>query len=153
LGTEPYDSTWRHQPQDAGQPPELPPHQQGQSVPHPQYGPVPVPPHWQAPPPHPGYGYAAPAPYVYALGAPFTKPNSTNGLATAGFVTGLCGLVLCWVPVLGVILAAVGVVLSAVGLGQLKKSGGATGLAVAGLALGTLGVLAFFGLIILVAAC
>jgi hypothetical protein len=84
--------------------------------------------------------------------APHVQANTTNGLGIGGFVTGLCGLVLFWVPVLGVILAAVGVVLSAVGLSQLRKTGGPTGLAVAGLALGALGVLAFFGLIVMVTA-
>jgi hypothetical protein len=80
------------------------------------------------------------------------RPASpTNGLGVAGFVTALCGLVLFWVPVLGVILAAVGVALSAVGLSQNKKMGGPTGLAVAGLVLGILGVLAFLVLVVAVA--
>jgi hypothetical protein len=84
-----------------------------------------------------GYGYPVVAAY------PPQAPSS-NGLSVAGFVTGLCGLVFFWVPVLGVILAATGVTLSGVGLSQGKTTGRPTGLAIAGLVLGILGVLAFF---------
>jgi hypothetical protein len=92
----------------------------------------------------PGYGYPVVTPY------PVQAP-SNNGLAIAGFVTALVGLVLFWVPFLGVVLSGTGLVLSAVGISQGKKTGGPTGLGVAGLVLGIVGVLAFFSLITLVA--
>jgi hypothetical protein len=74
---------------------------------------------------------------------PAQQAPANNGLCVAGFVTGLCGLVFFWIPFLGFIAAATGVVLSAVGMSQGKKTGRPTGLGVAGLVLGILGVLAF----------
>jgi hypothetical protein len=47
----------------------------------------------QKPMPQPGYGY------------PMPVKQPSNGLGIAGFVTGLVGLVPCWVPWLGVLLA------------------------------------------------
>jgi hypothetical protein len=156
VGTNPHDSTWRDGSEPAEQAPNIPPRQQDQythPVPPYGYGQAAAPAYGQPLPPQPGYVYPSPPPYNYPTPMGFApSASSTNGLGVAGFVTGLCGLVLFWVPVLGVILAAVGVVLSAVGLSQLKKTGGPTGLAVAGLALGILGVLAFVGLIVMVAA-
>jgi hypothetical protein len=63
----------------------------------------------------------------------------SNGLGTAGFVTGLLGLILCWFPFLGVILSALGVILGGIGMSNGKKYGSPTGLAVAGLVLGIIG--------------
>jgi hypothetical protein len=81
-----------------------------------------------APAAYPGHGYPQP---------PFPgQPAPTNGLGIAGFVTGLLGLLLCWVPFFGLILAGCGVVLGAMGMSQGKKVGANTGLAVAGLVLG-----------------
>ena len=82
----------------------------------------------------------------YVLVPAYQAP-SNNGLCIAGFVTGLCGLVLFWIPILGVLLAGTGVVLSAVGMSQGKNARRPIGLGVAGLVLGILGVLAF-GLIL-----
>jgi hypothetical protein len=59
----------------------------------------------------------------------------------AGFVTGLVGLVLCWVPILGLLLAGTGIVLSAVGMSQGRRTGAGTGLAIAGLVCGIVGVI------------
>lgn len=56
-----------------------------------------------------------------------------NGKGTAGFVCGLVGLVFCWVPWFGVILAIVGLALSGAGISQSNKTGQSKGLAVAGL--------------------
>jgi hypothetical protein len=53
----------------------------------------------------------------------------------------LLGLLLFWVPVLGAILAILGVILGGVGISQGRKSGAGTGLAVAGLVCGILGLL------------
>lgn len=92
----------------------------------------------------PGYGYPVLMPYP--------APPANNGMSVAGFVTGLCGLVLFWIPLVGVILAATGVALSGVGMAQAKKLGRPAGLGVAGLVLGILGVLAFFVLMLAVVA-
>lgn len=71
-------------------------------------------------------------------------PKGSNGLATAGFVLGLLGLLTSWIPVLnilGIILAVIGVVLAAVGLAKSKRVNAGKGLAVAGLVLGVLAVI------------
>jgi hypothetical protein len=70
--------------------------------------------------------------------------KGSNGLATAGFVLGLLGLLSSWIPVLnivGIILAVIGVVLAAVGLAKSKKVNAGKGLAIAGLVLGVLAVI------------
>jgi hypothetical protein len=67
-----------------------------------------------------------------------------NGLATAGFVLGLLGLLASWIPLLnivGLILGVLGAVLAAVGLAKSKKTGAGKGLAIAGLVLGVLAVI------------
>jgi hypothetical protein len=92
----------------------------------------------------PGHENPRPLMYGYVVPTrPLPPPAPTNGLGIAGFVTALVGLVLFWVPLLGVVLAGTGLVLSAVGMSQGKRNGSSTGLAVAGLVLGILGVLAF----------
>ena len=58
-------------------------------------------------------------------------PSQSNGLGIAGFVVSLCGLVLCWVPFLNIILGVTGLILSAYGMKRLPK-----GLATAGLVIG-----------------
>ena len=83
----------------------------------------------QQPMPQPGYGY------------PMPVPPPSNGLGIAGFVTGLLGLVLCWVPWLGILLAIVGVALSGVGIAQGKKKGMSIGLAIAGLICGIIALI------------
>ena len=90
-----------------------------------------------------------PAPYP---GMPAPAPSGSNGLATAGFVLGLLGLLGCWIPVLNIvaiILAVLGVVLAGVGLAKSKRAGAGRGLAIAGLVLGVLAVI--FAIIINVA--
>ena len=84
-------------------------------------------------PPAPGYGYAyAPPP------APTAPP--TNGLGVAALVVGVIALLICWVPVIGVLVG-----LAALGLGiggwvRGRRTGGGIGLAVAGTVLGALAV-------------
>lgn len=82
----------------------------------------------------------APAPAAAATGA----AQGSNGLATAGFVLALLGLLGSWIPLLnvvGILLAVIGVVLAAVGLAKSKKVGSGKGLAIAGLVLGGLAIL------------
>ena len=86
----------------------------------------------QSPPiPQPGLPGPAPA-------------KGSNGLATAGFVLGLLGLLASWIPVLnivGMILGVIGAVLAAVGLVKSKKTGAGKGFAITGLVLGVLAVI------------
>ena len=102
-----------------------------------QYGTAPVQPEYQ--------GGVPPVPQqqvVYAQQPVFVQTAApTNGLGVAGFVTGLLGLVLCWVPWLGVLLAGVGVVLSGVAIPQGKKKGASNGLAIAGLVCGIIALI------------
>jgi len=84
--------------------------------------------------------------------APHTAPSYQqppgNGLAVAGMVLGIIGLVLCWIPIVGGLCAIVGIILGALGMGRAKKIGGkGKGLALAGLVCGIVGVvlgIAFF---------
>jgi hypothetical protein len=71
-----------------------------------------------------------------------TRPS--NGLGTAGFVVGLIGLVLSFVPLIGVVawpLVILGIVFSAIGISKASK-GRATnkGLAIAGLVVSVIGL-------------
>lgn len=93
----------------------------------PQYGP---PQYQQYQPYPPGYGYAP-----YPIAAP------TNGVGTAGFVCGLVGLVLFWLPFVGLILSLLGAILGGAGMSSGRKTGASTGLAVAGLVLGIVGLI------------
>lgn len=78
--------------------------------------------------------------------------HSTNGIAVAGFVLGLCGLVLFWLPLIGQILWILGLIFSGVGFARARKTAGRPqfGLAVAGLsvsaAAAVISILALIGL-------
>ncbi len=68
--------------------------------------------------------------------------QSTNGMATAGFVLALITLFFGWVPVLGWIMWVLGLIFSSVGLAKAKSVGGkGRGLAIAGLIISLLGVI------------
>lgn len=70
--------------------------------------------------------------------------KGSNGLATAGFVLGLLGLLGSWIPflnIIGIILGVLGVVLAGVGLAKSKKVNAGKGLAIAGIILGVLAVI------------
>ena len=70
-----------------------------------------------------------------------------NGLAVAGFVTGLLGLILSLIPILfyaGIVLDVVGIVLGAMGRSRAKEPGVPhRGLATAGIVLGVVGLVVF----------
>jgi hypothetical protein len=101
------------------------------------------------PPAQQGYpapqAYAAPAPQPYGY-APAPQAPS-NGIGVGGFVCGLVGLILCWVPWFGMLLGLVGVVLSGIGISQGKKKGASIGLSIAGLVCGILAVLVWIVLL------
>ncbi|HVK25077.1 MAG TPA: DUF4190 domain-containing protein [Actinokineospora sp.] len=68
-------------------------------------------------------------------------PTLQNGIGTAGFVTGLLGLILFWVPLIGLVLAIIGVSLSGVGMAKANKGeANNKGLAIAGLVCGVIGL-------------
>ena len=73
-----------------------------------------------------------------------------SGNAVTALVTGITGLVLCWVPVLDITLGIVAVVFGAVALhqGRTQHRGG-TGMAVAGLVTGILTILVFITLVVI----
>ena len=102
-----------------------------------QYGTAPVQPEYQGgvPPVQQQQGYYAQPQQVFVQAPP------SNGLGIAGFVTGLIGLVFCWVPWFGVLLAGIGVVLSAIGISSGKKKGASIGLAIAGLVCGIIALI------------
>jgi len=77
----------------------------------------------------PPQGYAYP-------GAVIVQQSPSNGIGTAGFVTGLLGLIFSWVPVVGLILGLLGIILGGIGISSGQKKGAGTGLAIAGLVLG-----------------
>ena len=92
------------------------------------------------PPPPP-----APAPYMYPGPAQYAGPT-TNGLAVASLVAGFF-----WIGWLGSIMA---VIFGHIALNQIKDSGGresGTGLAIAGLCLGYLGIVTLAITILVVA--
>jgi hypothetical protein len=88
------------------------------------------------------YG-AAPHGYPGYPGYPQQGSAPGSGMGVAGFVLGLLGVLLCWIPGIGVICATLGIIFGSVGMNQLKRVGGNTGLAVTGLVLGILGALLF----------
>lgn len=80
----------------------------------------------------------------YAPNQPQQAAKPSNGLGTAGFVIGLIGLVLSFIPLIGVVawpLVILGVIFSAVGVAKASK-GRATnkGLAIAGLVVSVIGL-------------
>ncbi len=85
--------------------------------------------------PQPGPGYMPPPRYAQSFlpGGVYVSPipDPNKGMAIAGFVLGIVSLCLLCVPVVGTLVAALGIVFSAVG----QKSVTSRGLAVAGLVL------------------
>lgn len=71
-----------------------------------------------------------------------TAPAAKNGMATAGMICGIVGIVLCWFPFIGLIAGLLGIVFGAIGMSKagrlngLGKGAGITGL--------VCGILSFF---------
>ena len=93
-----------------------------------------------------------PVPAAQAAATPYAAKG--NGLAIAGFVTGLLGLILSLIPILfyaGIILDFFGIVFGWIGRSRAKEPGVPhRGLATAGLVLGIVGVLVFVSWIVLI---
>lgn len=75
------------------------------------------------------------------------QASNSNGLGVAGFVIALVAFFLCWVPVLGWILWVLGLVLSFVGVFKKPK-----GLAIAGLVVSFIGLIALLVFVTIIAA-
>jgi hypothetical protein len=70
------------------------------------------------------------------------RQQQGNGMAVAGLVLGVVAIALFWIPVLNWILALLGIVFGAVGMGKAKKIGGrGKGMALGGLICGVVGAL------------
>lgn len=80
-------------------------------------------------------------PPVYPVQQVVFTPARANGLGVAGFVTGLVGLLLFWVPGLGIVSGALGLILGGVGISTARKDGSSAGLAIAGLVLGIISII------------
>ena len=78
------------------------------------------------PPPQSGYGYPQPA--------------RSNGMAVAALVLGIIGLVLFWVPLLGMVLAILAIIFGGVGMSRANQGASGKGLAIAGLVLGIVAI-------------
>ena len=121
--------------------------------PQPAYGsqppPPPVAPSYAPPPPShpqqppPGYPQAPlgypPAPQGYPQQF---APPANNGIAIAALVVSIVALVLCWIPYLGLPLPLVAIGLAIAGLVRARKIGKGMGLAVTGLLIGLVALLA-----------
>jgi hypothetical protein len=79
--------------------------------------------------------------YEYPPPTPLPDPNEKRGFATAGFVCGLLGLLLGWIPFFGWPLPILGIIFGAIGWRH--------GLGKAGVILGTIAIV--IGFIIFVA--
>ncbi|MGH2662450.1 MAG: DUF4190 domain-containing protein [Actinomycetota bacterium] len=70
-------------------------------------------------------------------------PGQTNGLAIAGMVCGILGVVLFWIPYLGIILGILGLVFGFLGRNRAVQLGGVgQGMAMAGIVTGAVAVVA-----------
>lgn len=94
---------------------------------------------------YPTYGQQPYAPY----GSPYAgyQPTSTNGLAIAALITSIAGFVLCFIA------GVAAIVLGVLGINKAKELGGTgRGMAIAGLAIGAVQVVASLGYIVLIIA-
>jgi hypothetical protein len=79
---------------------------------------------------------AAPAPPPAQ--APLLQPEK-NGIATAGLVCGILGIVLCWLPFVGLIAGLLGIIFGGIGMARAgSRAGKGRGAAIAGLVCGIL---------------
>lgn len=103
------------------------------AVPAPAYPAAPAPGY-----PAPNAGQpAAGMPYAGVAPAPGLGPVKPKGLAITGMILGIAGLVFCWVPFLGALLAVVGILLCIIAM--IKKQ--PLGFTLTGLITGALGLI------------
>ena len=78
--------------------------------------------------------------------------QGTNGLAVAGMICGILGLVLFWTIWLGIILGVLGIIFGAIGQSRAKTMGGTgRGMAMAGLICGAIAVVAAIIFVVFIA--
>jgi type II secretory pathway pseudopilin PulG len=69
-------------------------------------------------------------------------PGVKNGMATAGMICGIVGILLCWFPFIGVIAGLLGIIFGAIGMSKAGRLGGVgRGAGVAGLVTGIISLL------------
>lgn len=102
--------------------------------------------------PAPPGGAPQPTPAPGAPGQPGAPQpgGKTSGLAIGALVVGIVSVCLAWIPFLGFVVAAVAVILGAIGLKNINRDPqvGGQGLAVAGLVIG--GLMALWGLLYII---
>jgi hypothetical protein len=112
----------------------------------PQYGPPPGYGQGQYPGQYGADPYGQPGQGGQYYGKP---PRRGNGLAVAALVVGIFALLLCWTIIGGIGLGLIALVLGVIGLSRSRSDGASGGgLAIGGIALGMLGVIASIVLVI-----
>jgi hypothetical protein len=97
------------------------------------------------PSPPPMYPVAPYASSSYGWSHPQPVLAPSNGLGVAAFVLGVIAIVLSWIPVLDIVLAAPAVILGGLGISRANHTPGMTkGLAIAGLVLGAISIVITF---------
>lgn len=82
-----------------------------------------------------------------------TKSNKSKGLAVAGMVCGICGLVFCWSLWFALILDILGIIFGSVALAKIKKGeADGKGMAIAGVVTGAVGAVISIIIAIIIAA-
>ena len=100
---------------------------------------------------YPGQGgYGAPPPYPYPYPQAYAPPPS-NGMGTAALVLGIIGLLLAFIPIIGMISWILTLLAILFGIIGLSKRGSPKGTAIAGLITGGLGLVVCIGWAILFA--
>jgi len=84
--------------------------------------------------------YSQPQQQAYSQPAATAQPaEPSSGIGIGALICGILGLVLCWVPIVGLILAIVAMVLG--GKGRKELPDGKRGMALAGFILGIIGLI------------
>lgn len=67
--------------------------------------------------------------------------SNESSVAIASMVLGILGIITCWVPILGIVLAIIALVLSVKGLNNSKDTNKGRGFSIAGLSCGAVGIM------------
>ncbi len=80
--------------------------------------------------------------------APPQQAQQRNGAATAGMVCGILGLLLFWLPILGWLLAILGIVFGGVGIARARRGAPNEGLGMTGVVCGVLSLVIYVALVV-----